>query len=85
MDHLHFEVTLRSSGSVRVELDQQSNVRVMSDSEYRSYCRGGSHRYHGGFYTRSPAIIPIPSGGRWHVAVDLGDRSGRVSARVSAF
>lgn len=84
MDHLHFELTLRSRSTIRVELGQQSNVRVMSDSEYRSYCRGGSHRYHGGFYTRSPAIINVPSDGRWHVAVDLGGRSGRVSARVSA-
>lgn len=85
MEYIHHELTGLDAGDViRVELSgTEANVRLLDTANYRSYAAGGTHRYIGGHYRRSPVIFRAPSPGTWHVVVDLGGYRGRVGSRVS--
>lgn len=60
-----------------------ANVRLMDQSNVQSYKSGRNHRYFGGYATKSPVRLTIPSDGHWYVAVDLGGRRGSVNSGVS--
>lgn len=84
MNFLHYEVTLDNSSAVRIDLSgSEANVKLMDDFNFRRYRAGNPHRFFGGHYRQSPAMIRPPSGGRWHVTVDTDGYAGRVNARVS--
>ena len=84
MNYLHSEVVVGESNSIRVDLaGSEANVMVMDDYDFGQYKSGRQHRYFGGHYKQSPAIIRPPSPGRWHVTVDTGGFAGRVNARVT--
>jgi len=83
MKFLHWEIQADEGAVVRVELDRQANVRLLDDSNFSAYRSGRRHRYQGGLMTRSPATIPVPHSGHWHVVVDVGGYGGRVAASVS--
>jgi Domain of unknown function (DUF1883) len=84
MDFLHHEVVLNDLNEVRVDLiGTEANIKVMDDFNFQQYRSGGRHRYYGGHYRQSPAIIQPPTSGRWHVAIDLGGFAGRLQAKVS--
>ena len=59
-----------------------ANVRLMDSSNFQSYKNGRKHRYYGGFVKKSPVRLKIPRAGHWHVAVDTGGYSGKVSASI---
>lgn len=61
-----------------------ANVRLMDSSNFSDYRNGRRHRYHGGLARQSPVRLQIPSGGHWHVVVDMQGLRGTVrsSARV---
>lgn len=87
MKYLHSDLgQLRRGETVEVTLSGNAmNVMVMDGSALSTYKRGsGSYRYYGGHVTRSPARIPVPSDGRWHLIVDSGgyNASAKVSVRV---
>jgi hypothetical protein len=84
MNYLHYEFDLGSDDVVEVTLDNQANVRLLSDSDYSLYSRGERHRYYGGLAKDSPVTIPAPHPGHWHLVIDLGGYAGtvRASARV---
>lgn len=73
---------LKKGSRVIVELKNQANVRLMTQSEFAKYKRGGAHRYIGGKVARSPWSGVVPNSGRWYVAVDLGGYSGTVRSSV---
>lgn len=84
MHHVHYDLGQQNRGSTAVvTLDRQANVLLMTSSDYRSYKAGRKCRYYGGLVKRSPARIPIPSNGRWVVAIELGGASGRIRSGVS--
>jgi hypothetical protein len=68
------EVTLSGSAANVLLLDAQNFVR------YRS---GREAQYYGGYYDRSPVLIPIPHAAHWHVAIDMGGYSGAVRPSVN--
>ena len=41
-------------------------------------------RYYGGYVTKSPYRITVPSSGRWYVTIDLGGYAGSVKHSVQA-
>ncbi|WNG20405.1 DUF1883 domain-containing protein [Cystobacter fuscus] len=83
MKFLHFEVDTSAGDAVLVELSgNAANVRLMDFINFNSYRRGGRHRYYGGHFTRSPAVLHPPHAGHWHVTVDLGGYRGHVNATV---
>jgi hypothetical protein len=73
MSHFaHAREYLHTGDVVIVNCSHQCNVRVMGDSDFNSYQRGGQHRYHGGFYRMLPAQISVPHDGYWNTTIDLG-------------
>ncbi len=80
MQHLYKDLGPRSKGDiVEVTLDRGANVRLMDTGNYNAYKNGKRHRFHGGLAKTSPVRLPIPSTGRWHVAIDMqGLRGGTI-------
>lgn len=67
------EVTLKGNAA---------NVKLMNSSNFQSYKAGRKHTYYGGYVTRSPYKVSVPSSGHWYVTIDLGGYSGRISSAV---
>ncbi len=83
MNFLHYDLGfVRGGAVVLVTLSAQANVKLLDDSNFRSYQSHGRHEYYGGLAKASPARITVPRSGNWHVTVDLGGYAGRVNAAV---
>lgn len=82
MNYLHYDLNLQSNDLVEVTLDKQANVRLLDDTNYSVYQRGGQHRYYGGLATKSPVRLAAPHAGRWHLVIDLGGYAGTVTASL---
>jgi Domain of unknown function (DUF1883) len=81
MNFLHFRVHVEERGAVVVKLHgAEAYVRVMDDINFRRYRSGDGHKYYGGHYRQSPAIIHPPSGGDWNVVID---DAGGITASVT--
>lgn len=80
----HYDLGHQDRGAtVRVTLKgSAANVRLMDDTNLRSFRAGRRHSYHGGFAQRSPVDLPIPRSGRWHLTVDLGGLRGSTRSAV---
>lgn len=86
MDFLHNDLGhLSGNEVVEVTLSNAANVRLLDDSNFMAYRRGGRHEYFGGYVTSSPYRLSVPRPGRWHVAIDLGGHRGSVRAGVRVF
>jgi hypothetical protein len=86
MSFLHNDLGYLNSGVVvEVSLDHAANVRLMDTSNFQNYRQGRQHRYFGGEVRRSPIRLRVPQSGHWHVAIDLGGRSGTIRAGVRVF
>lgn len=75
----HWNLGHRDSGDVVVVSlsGSAANVRLLDSSNFQSYQAGRRHRYYGGLITRSPAEIPIPRSGVWHVVADMQGLGGQ--------
>ena len=82
MNHLNFEFDASLGDTAEVTFDRAANIMLLDASNYAAYVGGRKYRYYGGYATRSPARLAIPSDGHWHVVVDLGGGAGRVRATV---
>lgn len=84
MNFQHYDLGHRQAGEiVQVTLSgNAANVRLMNSSDFSSYKSGRRHRYHGGLATRSPVNLQIPSGGHWHVTVDMAGLRGSVRTGI---
>ncbi len=68
------EVTLSGSAA---------NMRLMDSINLQNYKSRRSHRYYGGFVTKSPARLVIPHAGSWYVTVDMQRMRGQVRSSVN--
>ncbi len=84
MNFIHSDLGLLEQGAVAlVTLGTAANVRLLDDSNFRSYRAGQRYRgYHMGYYRRTPVRLVIPTAGHWHVVVDLGGHAGTVRAGI---
>jgi len=83
MNFLHSEVNTGPGDVVEVSLQgNAANVMLMDAINFQNYRDGRQFTYHGGHFTRSPAVVRPPHPGQWFVVVDLGGAAGRVSASV---
>ena len=83
MQFIKHDLGQRSGGEiVEVTLSNAATVRLMDSSNFHNYRNGRRHRYYGGHVKHSPFRLKIPNSGRWYVAVDLGEYSGRVKSSV---
>ena len=82
MNYLHYDIDLGAGDVVEVTLDKQANVRLLDETNFSTYMRGGRHKYHGGLAKQSPVRLAPPHPGHWHVVIDLGGYPGTVRASV---
>lgn len=84
MNFVHSDLgQVAPGGVVVVTLGSAANVRLLDETNFRSYRARGSYRgYHMGFYRQSPVRLRVPYAGHWHVVVDLGGYSGTIRAGV---
>ncbi len=84
MHYAHSDLGQQSGGAVvHVTLTgDAANVRLLDDSNYRSFRAGQGHRGIGGHFTRSPILLQVPSSGHWHLVIDYGGLPGRGRASV---
>ena len=83
MNYLHYTLNLNSNDTVVVRLDKQANVKLLNDSNFTNYKRGGRCTYYGGLAKSSPAHVTAPHAGRWHLVIDIGGYTGTIRASVS--
>ena len=86
MQFNHWDLGHRNRGDIVVVniSGNAANVRLLDSSNFQNYKSGRRHHYYGGLMTRSPAEIPIPHSGNWHVAIDMQGLRGqsRTGVRV---
>lgn len=84
-DFTHYDLGQLQRGSVVVVAlsGNAANVRLLDSSNFASFRRGGQHRYLGGLANQSPVRLAVPSGGRWHLVVDMQGLAGSVRSSVS--
>lgn len=80
MNHLNYEFDASEGDVAEVTLDRAANVLLMDSANYIDYKHGGSYRYYGGYATKSPVRMAVPTTGHWHVVIDLGGGAGQVRA-----
>lgn len=78
MQFLHQREYLNQGDVVVVDCSHRCNIRLMSDADFNSYRRGGSHHYRGGLYDQLPARIVVPDDGFWNITLDLGGGSASI-------
>ena len=83
MKYLHWDFNTTGTAVVEVELDRGANVLLLDSPNYARYRRGSDYKYRGGLAEVSPCHVTIPHAGVWHVIVDLGGYSGRVTASAA--
>jgi hypothetical protein len=82
MKFLHYELQVGPLRCVEVTLDKQASVKVMDSVNFSNYKFGKQHKFYGGYVTKSPVKVTVPSAGTWHVVVDLGAASSTIKASV---
>jgi len=82
MQFLHKREYLNQGDVVVVDCSHRCNIRLMADSDFQSYRRGGSHHYYGGYYERLPASITVPTDGYWNITLDLGGGSASIRHNI---
>lgn len=82
MNFMHWNGYVGPDDTIVVSLDHAANVQLMDELNFSSYRQGRAFRYLGGHYRVSPVVLRPPHSGHWHVAIDLGGRSGYLRAGV---
>lgn len=59
--------------SVHVELQNASNVLVLSESDFRNYQQDRSYNYYGGYYDSTPVSISVNGIGKYYLVVEDSD------------
>jgi hypothetical protein len=77
IQHVKYDLGQVKRGlTVVVTLDKPANVQLMDSTNYSNYKLGRRYHYLGSLMTKSPASVPVPHDGHWHVAVDVGGAAG---------
>lgn len=83
LQHQHYDLNHIEAGRiVEVALDGAANVRIMDHASYQDFKAGRKHGFIGGYVKESPYRAAIPTGGHWHVVLDLGGQAGRLRSGV---
>lgn len=83
MKFMHLALTVAGEALAIVHLEHQANVMVLTEMNYEAYREGRLFLYEdGGWSTRTPARLLIPSAGTWHIIVDFFGAPGHISASM---
>ena len=85
MQFNHWNLGYQNQGDIVVVniSGNAANVRLLDSTNFQNYKSGRRHNYYGGLMTQSPAEIPIPRSGNWHVAIDMQGLRGQSRASVT--
>lgn len=72
MRYLYQSFSARKSDQVEVSFDQPTKVKLMTKREFEKYRKSKTYTYWGGDKTDSPAVMDIPTDGKWVVVVEKG-------------
>lgn len=84
MSFTHYDLgTIEKGNIVEILLEgNAANVQLMDNINFQHYKNGRRCQYFGGHVTTSVTQLPVPSKGRWHVAIDMGGHQGSVKSSV---
>ena len=83
MDFVHYDLGHRNGGdTVEVTLGTAANVRLLDSFNFNIYRQGGQYNFYGGYVTRSPYSVRVPTAGNWHLVIDLGGYAGQIRSAV---
>ena len=85
MKHLVIDLGyVEANTPVRVTISgTEANVQLVDATNYAHYKSGRAHRYIGGHYRRSPAVLHTSHAGHWFVTGDLGGYAGKLGISAS--
>ncbi len=69
---LHGILKGKKGFTVKVDFSHPTKIKLIKDKEFRNYKLNKPYHFYGGFFEQSPAYIPFPSSGVWHVVVEKG-------------
>jgi hypothetical protein len=69
---LHGVLKGKKGFTVKVDFSHPTKIKLIKDKEFRNYKLNKPYRFYGGFFEQSPAYIPFPSSGVWHVVIEKG-------------
>lgn len=69
-----FSFATKSDLDVKVTLARQAEVLLLDDENFERRLQGGEYKAHGGLYSVSPAILPLPHPGSWHLVIEEHDQ-----------
>lgn len=82
-DFIHCREFLNSGDIAQLISDTQCNFRLMDDTNFASFRRGGGCQYYGGFFTHFPARIAAPHAGHWNLVLDIAGRRASIRSNFS--
>jgi len=77
---LHFDIQVEEGDAVVVELNQQTSLWLLDETNYAAYLNGKAFSRMGGFARHSPIRFVPPHGGQWHLLVDQDEETAPVVA-----
>lgn len=86
MNFQHYDLGHCDSGDTyAVSLQGDApNVRLMDDTNFRSYRRSGACDFIGGVAQRTRVVLQVPRSGHWHIVVDFRGLRGSVRTALTA-
>ena len=78
MDHLASQFDLTTGQVVEVRIEQHTNVRLMTLTNYQAYRSLRAYRAVGGGFTAGVVRLAAAHSGRWVLVLDLGGRAGTI-------
>ena len=78
MDHLATQFDLAAGDVVEARIEQHTNVRLMTLTNYQAYRSLLAYRAVGSGFTAGVVRLAAPHGGRWVLVLDLGGRAGTI-------
>jgi uncharacterized protein DUF1883 len=78
MDHLATQFDLATGDVVEVRIEQRTNVRLMTLTNYQAYRSLRDYRAMGSGFTAGVVRLAAPHAGRWVLVLDLGGRAGTI-------
>jgi hypothetical protein len=83
MEYLSWDLgNIGPEDTVEVTLKAESNIRLLTPSDFDKYKNGNPFEYYGGNAKYSPFQINPPFQGHWYLTVDLGGSPGKLWAGV---
>jgi hypothetical protein len=84
MQFMHYPLGYLTAGTVvEFSLDTRAFVRLLDESNFQSYRRGGGYEFFGGEALRTVVPVEVPSAGNWHAVIDFNGGSGQVRSSVN--